>query len=255
MMKYLKTAHLSALERANDGIFSLLPDALLKLGALIPLLFLWREVITSGARVDTTLSQMLSYTTVSAILADLLVVKTPASGWLSDGLLLRLYGRPLSVLGQLAALTVGSWLPMLLLFSLPTALLSPLLGVSIVPVSALFWPSLLLCVSLGFALDMLFVCLSIKLRNSRWLVSRVRAAIVAIFSGTVLPISLLPLGLAEIMRYQPFASLGGAPLSILVGMSDAGETIALQGLWNLLLWPLALLVFQKSQEGVVSYGG
>lgn len=255
MTKYLKTAHFSALEKASGGLFSLLPDALLKLGSLIPLLFLWRAVMSSGARTDMTLPQILSYTAASAILADLLVVRTPASGWLSEGMLLKLYGRPLSVLGQLAALTAGSWLPMLLLFSLPMALLSPLLGFSLIPSSLLFWPSLLLCVSLGFALDVLFVCLSIRLRNMSWLVSRVRAAIVAVFSGTVFPISLLPFGLADAMRYQPFASLGGAPLSVLVGAADAGETVALQGLWNLLLWPLALLVFQRSQERVVSYGG
>lgn len=202
-----------------------------------------------------SLEQMLTYTYVSALLADALVVKTAASGWLSEGVLLKLYGRPLSVLGQLVAQTVGGWAPTLLLFSIPMALVSPILGVSLSPVSPFFFLSLLLCVALGFTVDFLFACLSIKLRNMNWLISRIRMAIASLFSGTVIPIRLLPFGIAEVMKYQPFACLGGAPLSIFTGSANVGEVIALQILWNLILWPIALLAFHKSQEGMVSYGG
>ena len=255
MTKYLKTAQLSALEKTNGGIVYLLPDVLIKVCTLIPLLFLWRVVMSSGAQVGMTVEQMLSYTVASAVLADMLVVKTPASGWLSEGMLLKLYGRPLSVLGQLVALTAGGWLPMLAVFSLPAALLAPLFGVSMLPASPYFFLSLLLCISLGFAVDFLFACLSIKLRNMNWLIGRIRMAVTSILSGMLIPISLLPYGLAEALKYQPFASLGGAPLSVFVGAADVGEVIALQILWNLVLWPLALFVFHKSQEGMVSYGG
>ena len=211
--------------------------------------------MTSGVEVGMSLEQMLTYTYVSALLADMLVVKTAASGWLSEGVLLRLYGRPLPVLSQLAAQTIGEWIPMLLLFSLPAALISPLLNVSLIPASSLFFPSLLLCVSLGFAVDTMFACLSIKLRNMNWLIGRMRTAITIILSGTIIPITLLPFGIAKVMKYQPFACLGGAPLSVFAGVADVGETIVLQIIWNLLLWPIALLVWKKSQEGMVSYGG
>ena len=255
MKKYMKTAHLSVLEKTNGGIIYLFPDIFIKIFTLIPLIFLWRAVMSSGAEVGMSLSQMLTYTYVSALLADLLVVKTSASGWLSEGVLLKLYGRPLSVLGQLAAQTVGGWTPMLLLFSLPMAAIAPLFGVNLIPLSPLFPVSLLLCVTLGFAVDFLFACLSIKLRNMNWLIDRMRMAIAAVFSGTVIPIRLLPFGMAEVMKYQPFASMGGAPLSIFVGAADGVETIGLQIIWNMFLWPLALLVWKKSQEGMVSYGG
>lgn len=255
MTKYIKTAQLSALEKTNGGVIYLLPDIIIKICTLIPLVFLWRLVMSSGAKVDMTLDQMLTYTVVSALLADMLVVQTPASGWLSEGVLLKLYGRPLLMLGQLAAITAGGWTPMLLLFSLPMALFSPLLGVNLMPASPFFLLSLLLCITLGFAVDFLFACLSIKLRNMNWLIGRIRLAIVSVFSGTVIPISILPYGLTETMKYQPFASLGGAPLSIFVGTANVSETIILQMIWNLILWPLALYVFRKSQEGMVSYGG
>jgi ABC-2 type transport system permease protein len=255
MNKYVKTAHLSALEKTNGGVIYLLPDILIKISTLVPLVFLWRAVMSSGAQVGMSLEQMLTYTYVSAIFSDMLVVKTAASGWLSEGVLLKLYGRPLPVLGQLAAQTIGGWLPMLALFSIPMAILAPLIGVSLIPASPLFLCSLALCISLGFAVDFLFACLSIKLRNMSWLINRIRMAVVSLFSGTVIPIKLLPFGIAEAMKYQPFASLGGAPLSIFTGSADALEIITMQILWNLILWPLALLAFRKSQEGMVSYGG
>ena len=255
MNRYLSTAYLSFTEKTNGGILYLLPDVLIKAVTLVPLIFLWRVVMLSGAKVDMTLEQMLTYTYLSALLADMLVVKTPASGWLSDGVLLKLYSRPLSVIGQLMAQTIGGWMPMLLLFSLPMALIAPLLGVSLMPSSPLFLLSLLLCVSLGFAVDFLFACLSIKLRNMNWLIGRIRAAITAVLAGTVIPIRLLPWGLAELMAYQPFASLGGAPLSIFVGAANVPRTLLVQVFWNVILWPVALFVLKKSKEGMVSYGG
>ena len=255
MYKYIKTAQLSALEKTNGGIIYLLPDIFIKVCTLIPLTFLWRVVMSSGAETGMSLEQMLTYTYVSALLADMLVVKTQASGWLSEGVLLKLYGRPLPVFSQLAAQTAGGWVPMLLMFSLPMALISPLFGIRLIPVSPWFAPSLLLCITLGFAIDLLFACLSIKLRNMTWLIGRMRAAVTTVFSGVIIPIRLLPFGIAEIMKYQPFASLGGAPLSLFTGTADAGITLALQVAWNLILWPVALLVWKKSQEGMVSYGG
>jgi ABC-2 type transport system permease protein len=255
MVKYLKTAQMSCLEKTNGGVFYLLPDIIVKICTLIPLVFLWRTVMASGVKVGMSMSQMLSYTYAAALLADLLVVKTAATGWLSEGVLLKLYGRPMSTIGQLVLMTVGSWLPMLALFSLPMALIAPLVGVSLLPASIWFIPSLLLCISLGFAIDILFACLSIKLRNVTWLIGRIRAAVVAVLSGTVIPISFLPLGLGEAMRYQPFASLGGAALSVFAGSAEPFKVLWLQLVWNIVLWPAALLIFKKSQEGMVSYGG
>ena len=255
MKKYIKTAHLSATEKTNGGIAYLFPDILIKIFTLVSLIYLWRVVMASSSEAGMNPTQMLAYTYLSALLADMLVVKTAASGWLSEGVLLKLYGRPLSVIGQLIAQTAGGWVPMLALFSLPMALISPLFAISLIPASPFFILSLLLCIALGFAVDILFACLSIKLRNMNWLIGRMRMAITTVLSGTIIPIKLLPFGIAEAMKYQPFASLGGAPLSVFVGSADNNETITLQIIWNIVLWPTALLVWKKSQEGMVSYGG
>jgi len=255
MVKYFKTSHMACLEKTNGGILYLMPDIIIKVCTLIPLIFLWQVVMSTGFDVGMSMSQMISYTYVSTLLSDMMVVKTAASGWLSEGILMRLYGRPLYVLGQLVSLTIGGWVPMLTLFTLPMAILSPIFGVSLRPASHWFFISLFLCISLGFAIDILFACLSIKLRNMNWLISRIRAAIVALLSGTVIPISFLPFGFEKILKYQPFACLGGASLSIFVGIAEPANVLFLQTVWNIILWPAALLVFKKSQEGMVSYGG
>ncbi|MCL1795765.1 MAG: hypothetical protein FWG37_02625 [Clostridia bacterium] len=255
MKKYMRSAYLSALEKFNSGIVYLLPDMLIKVCTLIPLTYIWRVVMAQGVSVGMTLPQMLTHTYTAALLSDLLVVKTAATGWLSGGVLQKLFGRPMSVFGQLTAQTVGSWAPNLCLFTAPMALLAPLFGVKIFPLPVLFLFSLPLCVSLGFAIDFLFACLSIKMRNMEWLINRIRMAIAVLLSGTIIPIRLLPFGLDRVMRYQPFASLGGASLAILIGSADTAETITLQIIWNAILWPLALFALRKSREGIVSYGG
>ena len=255
MNKYIKSAWMSASEKTNSGIVYLLPDILIRVVTLIALINLWRAVMSSGVQVGMSMPQMLSYTYVSALLTDMLVVKTAATGWLSEGVLMKLYGRPLSVLGQLAAETAGRWLPPLLLFSIPMAVISPVFGINLIPASPIFFFSLLLCISLGFAIDIFYACLSIKLRNMNWLIGRIRMAVASLLSGTIIPIKLLPFAAEGFFRMQPFASLGGAPLSVFAGSGDYCEIITLQIVWNLILWPLALLVFSLSQEGMVSYGG
>jgi len=255
MNKYVKTAVITARGQLNSGVVYLLPGIFIRMLTLITLTFLWRVIMSAGANVGMSLGQMLTYAYASALLTDMLAVNTPAGSWLSEGSLQTIYGRPMTLFGQLAAQTVGGWIPGLLFFSLPMALFSPVIGVSLIPMSPLFLFSLLLCVLLGFALDFLFACLSIKLRNMSWMIGRIRTAIMAMFSGTVIPIKLLPFGLAAVMQYQPFASLGGSVLSVMVGSADTAKVLMLQVIWNLILWPLALFTFHKSQEGLVSYGG
>ena len=111
MVKYLKTAQMACLERTNGGVLYLMPEMFIKICTLIPLIYLWKTVMASGADVGMTMEQMLTYAYVGTLLSDMMVVKTKATGWLSEGVLMKLYGRPLTVLGQLIAQTAGGWLP------------------------------------------------------------------------------------------------------------------------------------------------
>lgn len=255
IQKYNQTMRMAMRSQMNGSVLYLLPNIAVRLVHLVPLLFLWSVLAKSGVETGMTLEQMLSYTYLNAILADLLVVQTFASSWCYEGELHKLYLRPTSVFGGIVAETVGGWIPMLLFFSLPLLCAAPLIGIVIVPASLWFFPSLLLCVSLGFAVDFLFACVAIELRGISWLAHVIRMAVMALFSGTVLPFRLLPFGLARFFELQPFGSLGGAPLALFAGTAQPLRILLAQIGWNLLLWPAAMLWFHKSQERMVSFGG
>lgn len=255
MKKYMKTAWMTAQNQTNAGVFYLLPNYILKIVYLIPLIFLWKTLMHSGVETGMTLQQMLTYTYMSTLLSGLLIIKSPLGGWLYEGLLTSLYQRPLSIYGHIIAQTLGSNATTLILFSLPMAIISPIIGISIAPASWWFLPSLVLCISLGFAVDFIFACVLIRMINASWLVYSIRSAIVLLFSGSVIPFAALPWGLDKFLIYQPFGSLGGATLSIYTGLSDPLTTIFIQVIWNIVLWGIAILAFTKSQERLVSHGG
>ena len=253
--KYIKTASMSAQNKTLAGIIYLLPDALLRVVCLIPLLMLWRTLFGSGVDTGMQLSQMLSYTYISALLSELLVITSPLTNWFYDGALISVFQRPMSIYGHVAAQTLGAAVPSLLVFSVPMALLSPIFGISIIPDSFWFFPSLLLCISLGFAIEFLFACLFIRMVNATWLAYTLRKALLTIFSGTVIPFAVMPWGIGSVLACLPFGSLAGAPLALYTGLAAPGQTIVLQVIWNIILWPTAVLAFRKSQERMVSHGG
>jgi ABC-2 type transport system permease protein len=253
--KYIKTAIITMRTKTNGGLIYMLPDVLGSLMYLVPLMFLWRVLAGQGVETGMTLSQMLSYAYMNALLGQMLVVQTFVSRWNYEGQLISLFARPVPVFGQIISQTVGGWLPLLIFYSLPLLLISPLIGITIIPATPWFFPSLLLCVSLGFAIDFIFACVTIRLRGMAWLSYSIQIAVVSLFSGTVIPFKLMPFGLTRFFEYQPFGSLGGAPLSLFVGITEPLRIIPVQIFWNIVLWIVAVIWFRQSKERQVSYGG
>ncbi|MBR6891033.1 MAG: hypothetical protein IKN05_08595 [Clostridia bacterium] len=233
-----------------------LGEYLIKLIALAAQWMVWCAVLPEGAVVDgMTRRGMLIYVTVSSALAPLLDVRTPASSWLHDGTLLGLFQRPRGVFGQLAAHTAGGWLIPLGLYGLPLLARSALLGFAPVPASGWFFPSLLLCVCQGFAVDYLFACLQMAIRNADWAMYVLRGALTALLTGALIPFAALPWGLGRWLELSPLGTLAGAPLALLAGIGNPARLIGAQVFWNITLWPLALWAFRASRERMVSYGG
>lgn len=82
-----------------------------------------------------------------------------------------------------------------------------------------------------------------------------REALTALLTGSLIPFAALPWGLGRILQLSPFGTLAGAPLAIFTGLSSPMELLPAQIIWNLLLWPAAILCFNASRERMVSYGG
>ena len=149
---------------------------------------IWRSLFLQGVDLEgMQLSQFYTYTVLSTMLAPLLNIYTPASSWLHDGTMLGLYQRPAGVFSQLAAHTIGGWGMRLLCLSLPVLVISLACGLDLRPASLWFFPSLVLSVLQGFAVDFLFACLLIRMRNLEWTVHCLREALTALFTGSLIP--------------------------------------------------------------------
>jgi ABC-2 type transport system permease protein len=256
MKRYLATARMCLVEKSYFGLAELAGQYLLRAAAMGALLMIWRSLYLQGADMEgLTLNELYVYTVLSAALAPLLDVRTPASDWLHDGTMLSMYQRPSSVFGQLIAHTAGGWAMQLMLLSAPAFLLALLCGVDMRPRDFWFLPSLALAVSEGFAVDFLFTCLLIRLRSLAWPVHSLRESLTALLTGALIPFSALPWGIGKVLALTPFGTLAGAPLSLYAGLGDAAGILIAQVFWNLMLWPLAVWGFAKSRERMVSYGG
>ncbi len=250
------TAKLCLKEQSYFGFANLLAQYLLQAGALAALLMIWRSLFLQGVDLEgMRLEQFYTYTVLSTILAPLLNIHTPASGWLHDGTMLGLYQRPAGIFAQLAAHTVGGWCMRLLCLSLPVFVIALACGLDMRPVSLWFFPSLILSVLQGFAVDFLFACLLIRMHNLEWTVHCLREALTALFTGSLIPFAVLPWGIGDVLQLSPFGTLAGAPLAIYTGLSEPEILILTQIIWNVILWPLAIYCFKASGERMVSYGG
>lgn len=259
MRKYLMTSQLSATRGFDGGLFYVLSGYFLQLATMVILLLLWRSLADQGADLGgLSLPQLLTYTLLASVLSEQLNIVTPATTAFWEGSIISRYTRPMPVLMQMGAETVGGWLPGLLLYSLPMLLLSPLLGVSLRSLMAhgpVVLVSLLLSVSLGFAMDFMFASLVIYVKNASYTAYYIRQAIIKLFSGALIPFALLPWGVGKVLELLPFGSVASAPLLVAIGSDSPYRLLALQLFWNAVLWPLALLTFKKSEERMVSYGG
>ena len=253
--KYLKTAQTALSGQTNGGLIYMFPQIIIKIIYLVPLMFIWRIITAGGADAGMSLAQLLSYTYMNALLANILIVDSFINDWDSAGKVMPLFARPMPIYAQVIARTVGEWVPSLLLFSLPMALAAPLFKIDIIPRTIWVIPSLILCASLGFALEFIFFCFTLRARHVEWLMWVVRSAVVSFFSGTVIPFRILPFGMDKWMAYQPFGSLGGAVLSLYVGTAEPLNIIPVQIFWNLIIWSAAVILFNKSRERMVSFGG
>jgi ABC-2 type transport system permease protein len=253
--KYIKTIESAMRGKTNGGLIYMFPVIILKIAYLVPLMFIWKIITSNGIDAGMGLGQLLSYTYVNAILSDMLVVRTFMTDWNYESKSTALFTHPVPLFGQVIARTIGAWIPAFVLFTLPMAFVAPLLGIQIMPVTLLAFPSLILCISLGFAFEFIFFCLSLKVRNVFWVVLVIRSAIVAIFSGTVIPFKILPFGLDKWIGFQPFGSLGGATLAIYIGTAEPAGTILVQLFWNVIMWAVAIAWFNKSRERMSGLGG
>ncbi len=254
-------AGLSARQVFDGSLFQLLGEYILRFMQFLMLTLIWRSLAAGGADLGgMNLQQLMTYTLMASVLRQELDIITPATSALWEGSIIGRYTRPLPVLQTLTAETIGRWwVPVFFLYGLPLWLISPLFGIHPLPQSAVYGLlaliSLGLSASLGFALDFLFAALAMRMKNGSWAVIRVREALFALLSGALIPFSLMPEPIANLLANLPMGSIAHAPLSLYVGQGDPLRLLLVQVAWNIVLWPLAMVAFRKSEERMISFGG
>lgn len=254
-----KTVGMSAAAAIGESRLMLL-DAGLRIVRVLVLLAIWQTLVQPGEVVSGfTLAGLLTYTLIAEIFAQQLLTKSELDSWLWEGVIASRLLYPMTLVGQLVAQLLGSWLFGFVAVSLPILVVAPLVGVDISPDSwqAGLWfvPSLVLSIAIGLALDVILGAMTVAMNLSIWLVDTLRGALLALLAGSVLPLAILPWGLGNVFGWLPFASMGSAPLRIYTGTGDPLPLMALQLGWALVLWLLAGYLWRATRERLVGYGG
>ncbi len=121
----------------------------------------------------------------------------------------------------------------------------------------LFLISLFLGMGVKFCIQYLFSLLCFYTDNS-YGVTKAREILTNFFSGALIPLSMFPGVLRELVRYLPFQGIVYTPCCVFIGTFSIEECVSqilLQIVWILLL-SLAGTLFGKKAFGVISmYGG
>ncbi|MEQ7126633.1 ABC-2 family transporter protein [Actinopolymorpha sp. B11F2] len=256
---YTRTIGMYATEAVGDS-WLMFADAGLRISRVLVLLAIWRTLVDPGEVVGGfTLPALLTYTLVAEMFAQQLQAKSALDFWLWEGTIASRLLHPMSLVGQLVAQLLGSWLFGICAVTLPILALSPLLGVDPAPASWLggvaFVPSLVLSVAIALAMDVILGAVTVAYGLNTWLVGMLRTALFGLLAGAVLPLAILPWGWGKVFDWLPFASMVSAPLRIYTGTGDPLLLMPVQAGWVLVLWLVAGRVWWRNRERLVGYGG
>jgi ABC-2 type transport system permease protein len=229
-------------------------------------LFLWRAIYAGAA--DGTLGgmtreQMMTYILVSNLLVMLLAnrVEDEVSGEIYRGDIAVNLVRPLSypLLRFFACLPVVGTNAVLAGLPLVALLVSvPGLAGPGPADTAFFLAAAVFSVLIGFAVNFL-VGMTGFITTNTWGIRYVKGSVVAFFSGQVVPISLMPGGLAAVAGALPFQSMVSAPARLFLGQyGSRGEAfwiLGQQAAWVAALLGLCALLWRRAVGRLEVLGG
>lgn len=259
LKKYQTTALMSAIAYIADSpLFTI--DYLLRLIRAVFLIGIWKLLFQGRGDVEGyTLSAILTYIVIAEVFAEPLECVTELSDYFWNGEIINRFLRPMTLVGQLVSECFGKWGLNFMLFSIPLLILATLMGVNPLPASPwsafCFMISLALGMTVGFALEFLLCAIAVSLEIPAMTIQRIRYALGALLGGTIIPLALLPWGMGQVFSFLPFASLASAPLQIYVGRGNTWLLLGLQCFWAVVLWVLALYLWNRVRERIVGYGG
>lgn len=238
----------------------MLVDAGLRIVRVLVLLAIWRSLVEPGEVVGGfTLDGLLTYTLIAEVFAAQLATKSDLDIGMWEGTIGSRLQQPMSLVSQLGARLAGAWLFTWCTVAVPVLALSPAFGVDPAPHDAVsgiaFIPSLALSVALGLAADFIFAAISTRYGLTVWLMEAMRASVVTVLGGAIVPLAILPWGLGAVFDWLPPASMMSAPLRIYTGTGPIGWLLLGQLAWAIGLAVIAHRMWRANRERLVGYGG
>ncbi|WP_040711973.1 ABC transporter permease [Paenibacillus curdlanolyticus] len=216
---------------------------------LIVIFYFWSAVYENTNTItDITLGQMITYAVLAIIMNNYsagvgaLLASQVRTGDVAIELM-----RPYDVIGKLISIDLGQKVTTFFRESLPMLLVAYLfLGIAF-PSNAqhmvLFLVSALLAILLGSQIDLIIGVLAFYFKYTFGL-RMMKGAILALFTGALIPISLFPNWLRFITDVLPFKYMVYVPVSVYMGTLSLSETIV-----SLLIqagWLVGIMVFIRA---------
>lgn len=200
---------------------------------------------------------LVAYTAMAQALGPLLQPTTSLSEDLANGTIADKLLWPVNLAGFYVSQWLGKIAISLLMGGVAILLCWHILfGGTIDPLKLpLFFISLIIGTAVGIEIDFLFSMLVIRVSNETWFVNAIRTSIVAILSGSVIPLAVLPHGLRTLLTYTPFASMANIPIESLVNDNFRLSELAVQILWLVALALLMIPIYRIVHRRIVVSGG
>ncbi len=119
---------------------------------------------------------------------------------------------------------------------------------------ALWLVSLVLAHATNFGVSFLVGIAALPLHDVTGL-SHLKATLVSVFSGALIPLALFPPIVRDVALCLPFHAMAHAPATVLLGQDDAARVLSGQLLWALGLWVIGALTWQAARRVLVVQGG
>lgn len=117
--------------------------------------------------------------------------------------------------------------------------------------------SLVIAYMISFYFNVCYGFMAFFFKNL-WGTGLMKETIVSFLSGRTIPLAFLPSGLAAVLNFLPFASLGYTPIMIYMGMYSYDEIawrIGLQLFWLLVMFGISKLIWRSAVKHLSVQGG
>lgn len=231
---------------------------------IIANVFLWNCVYTGQQSISGVgRGQMITYSVLSACIGVMYHcgIEGSLNKDVREGNIALLLMKPLHLLGAYFAEDIGTVAVQTVSVSLPIFLLGMLFLPVQLPVSLRTLPLILVSYLFGFlilwllsALVGMFTFVTMELGN----MGVVKNMIVAILSGSMIPLWFFPDHMERLLMLTPFPYTYQLPLGLYIGkigISDGIRQIGIQALWMLLLGGCVALAWKKARNKVLVQGG